>query len=197
MAVEYNGGVVMAADSRTTTGAYIANRVADKLTPIHEKIYVCRSGSAADTQFIAENVKYWLDMHGVTLGELPLVKTASSLIQRLCYYNKNNFMAGMICAGWDPVDGGQVFSVPIGGVRVRQPFAVGGSGSTYIYGYCDANYHENMTLDECLEFVQNAVALAMARDGSSGGVIRTTVINEHGVERNMIPGNALPRFSEY
>lgn len=32
MAVQYNGGVVIGADSRTTTGSYIANRVTDKLT---------------------------------------------------------------------------------------------------------------------------------------------------------------------
>jgi len=32
----------------------------------------------------------------------------------------------------------------------------------------------------------------MARDGSSGGVIRTVVIDEAGAEKNMIPGDKLP-----
>lgn len=50
MAVAFNGGVVIGADSRTTTGSYIANRVTDKLTMLHERVYCCRSGSAADTQ---------------------------------------------------------------------------------------------------------------------------------------------------
>ena len=50
MAVAFEGGVVVGADSRTTTGSYIANRVTDKLTYLHERIYCCRSGSAADTQ---------------------------------------------------------------------------------------------------------------------------------------------------
>lgn len=30
--VEFNGGVVLGADSRTTTGSYVANRVSDKIT---------------------------------------------------------------------------------------------------------------------------------------------------------------------
>ena len=34
MAVEFDGGVIVGADSRTTTGAYIANRVTDKLTKV-------------------------------------------------------------------------------------------------------------------------------------------------------------------
>lgn len=50
MAVAFPGGVVIGADSRTTMGSYIANRVTDKLTYLHERIYCCRSGSAADTQ---------------------------------------------------------------------------------------------------------------------------------------------------
>jgi 20S proteasome subunit beta 1 len=57
MAVQFDGGVVVGADSRTTTGNYVANRVSDKLTPVHERIYCCRSGSAADTQMIAEYVR--------------------------------------------------------------------------------------------------------------------------------------------
>jgi 20S proteasome subunit beta 1 len=196
MAVEFDGGVVVGADSRTTTGSYIANRVTNKLTPVHERIYVCRSGSAADTQAISDYVKYYLDLHAGEIGRLPSVKTAASLFQQLCYENKNNLLAGIICAGWDEQRGGQVYTIPLGGMLVRQPFSIGGSGSTYIYGYCDANFREGMTRDECIKFVQNSLALAMARDGSSGGVIRIVVIDKNGVERSMMPGNRLPRFYE-
>lgn len=41
-----------------------------------------------------------------------------------------------------------------------------------------------------------ALALAMSRDGSSGGVIRMVVITEKGVERLFVPGNQLPKFWE-
>jgi 20S proteasome subunit beta 1 len=37
-----------------------------------------------------------------------------------------------------------------------------------------------------------ALALAMSRDGSSGGVIRMAVITEKGVERLFVPGDKLP-----
>ena len=37
---------------------------------------------------------------------------------------------------------------------MKQNFAIGGSGSTYIYGLVDANYREGMTKDECKEFVK-------------------------------------------
>ena len=47
----------------------------------------------------------------------------------------------------------------------------------------------------CLTLI-TALALAMSRDGSSGGVIRMCVITEGGVERLFVPGNELPRFWE-
>ena len=46
-----------------------------------------------------------------------------------------------------------------------------------------------MTGDECRAFVQAAVSHAMARDGSSGGCIRTVTIDESGVKRTFTPGN--------
>ena len=105
-------------------------------------------------------------------------------------------MAGIIVAGWDPVEGGQVYSVPLGGSLVRQSYAIGGSGSTYIYAYCDATYKPGMNKEQCRTFVKNALSLAMARDGSSGGVIRTVAITADGVDRDFTPGNDLPHMTE-
>ena len=45
-------------------------------------------------------------------------------------------------------------------------------------------------------YSQPALALAMARDGSSGGTIRMCVITKDKVERHFVPGNELPKFWE-
>eukprot|EP01126_Amoeba_proteus_P048473 TRINITY_DN55_c0_g1_i7.p1 TRINITY_DN55_c0_g1~~TRINITY_DN55_c0_g1_i7.p1 ORF type:complete len:226 (-),score=15.70 TRINITY_DN55_c0_g1_i7:145-822(-) len=175
-------------------GSYVSSRSSEKLDFLSPNICVCRSGSAADTQAISELVRYYLEMHTTELGVPPMVKTASSLIQKLIYNNKDNLTASMICAGWDKPNGGQVYIIPLGGVRFRQPVAIGGSGSTYIYSYVDANFKEKMTKEEAVRFVRHCISLAIARDGSSGGGIRTAVITASGVEREMIPGDRLPRF---
>jgi 20S proteasome subunit beta 1 len=198
IAVQFDGGVILGADSRTSTGSYVANRVSDKLTEIGDRIYCCRSGSAADTQAVSDIVRYNLSSLNVQLGEntMPRVKTCATLFKKMCYDYKAQLMAGIIVAGWDPVQGGQVYSIPLGGSMVRQPYAIGGSGSTYIYAYCDSAYKTGMTKDECRAFVKNALSLAMARDGSSGGVIRTVAITKDGVDRDFTPGNDLPYMTE-
>ncbi|XP_073947568.1 proteasome beta1 subunit [Choristoneura fumiferana] len=196
MACEFAGGVVIGADSRTTTGAYIANRVTDKLTKITDHIYCCRSGSAADTQAISDIVSYHLNFHKMELGEPPLVQTAAAIFRELCYNYRDSLVAGILVAGWDKRNGGQIYSVPIGGMVQRQAVSIGGSGSTYVYGYVDANFKPNMSKDEAVKFVTNTLALAMLRDGSSGGVVRLGVITEKGVERSVILGDQLPKFYE-
>lgn len=87
---------------------------------------------------------------------------------------------------------GKVYNITLGGSVLQQPFAISGSGSGYIYGFCDANFKEGMSKAEAEEFVVKALSLAMSRDGSSGGVIRTVVIDEEGVERKFRSGKEIP-----
>lgn len=194
VAIEYEGGVIMGADSRTSTGDYIANRVSRKITEVHDRVYVCRSGSAADTQAITGYVKHYLGMMSMELADprLPPVETAANLFQMICYGNKDGLMAGLIVAGWDKEKGGQVFALPIGGALMEREYATGGSGSTYIYGFCDAFFKPGMTKQQCEDFVTKGLCHAMARDGSSGGIIRMAIIDESGVERKFIAGDKLP-----
>jgi 20S proteasome subunit beta 1 len=195
MAATFKDGVILGADSRTTTGSYIANRVSDKLTPLHPHIMCCRSGSAADTQALCDAARYQLELLGVVHGRgeggVP-VKWAASVLRGMCYENREQLQAGLIVAGWDETSGGQVYSIPLGGSLHKHPFAISGSGSSYIYGWCDANWPSDrlMEQEEAVRFVTSGLALAMARDGSSGGVIRLAIITKAGVERRTIlPAN--------
>jgi 20S proteasome subunit beta 1 len=192
MAVTYEGGVVLGADTRTSTGDYVANRASRKISKVLDNIYVCRCGSAADTQALTGFVINYLTQHQVELGEQPTVNTAANLFRMIAYNNKDNLMAGLLIAGYDEKRGGQIYSIPLGGTLHRVPFACDGSGSGYISGYIDANFRPGMTKDEALGLVQKSIAHAMSRDGSSGGMIRTLVVSADGLEEGVLPGNKLP-----
>lgn len=175
------------------TGAYIANRTSDKLTPVADRIYTCRSGSAADTQAMSDYVRLYLGHYMADTGKEPTVHVAAHLFSSISYGNKNRLCAGIICAGWDEELGGQVYSIPVySGALIRQPISISGSGSSYVYGYVDANFREGMSKDECESFCKNTVSLAMGRDGSSGGIIRMATITKEGVNKVYIPHQELP-----
>lgn len=194
MAVEYDGGVIVGADSRTTSGAYIVSRVTDKLDRIADRIYCCRSGAAADTLAITDIVSYRLKLFKMEMNAEPTVLAAATIFKDIIYKYRNQLHAGIICAGWDEYNGGQAYSLPLGGMIKREPVVVGGSGSGFIYGYIDSNFRPNMPEQECLNFVKNAVTLAMSRDGSSGGVVRTAIINKDGCRKEVHLPQDLAKF---
>merc|ERR1712159_77649 len=73
----FDGGVVLGCDTRVSTGQYVANRASRKISCITEKIWLCRSGSAADTQALMGIVKNYLGQHEIELGDDPAVATAA------------------------------------------------------------------------------------------------------------------------
>ena len=66
MAVKYADGVVLGADSRTSTGTYVANRASDKSRG-SATTWMCR-GSAADTQNVAAYVSRLAEEHAVSVS---------------------------------------------------------------------------------------------------------------------------------
>jgi 20S proteasome subunit beta 1 len=155
------------------------------LTRITDKIYCCRSGSAADTQAIADIVSYSTYYFENQNNRDAHVSEVAAEFRRFCYNYKDTITAGIIVAGYDEVNGGQVYSVPLGGMLIRQSCTIGGSGSSFIYGFVRENYREQMPKEECVEFVKKAVFHAMYHDGSSGGVCRIGIITKDGIERRV------------
>jgi len=95
-----------------------------------------------------------MGMCRIERGEPALVREAAGIFQNLCYNNRGKMTSGIIVAGWDSQLGGQVYSVPLGGVRVRQEVSVEGTDAALIYGFLDSNFHPKMNKEETEKFVQ-------------------------------------------
>ena len=163
---------------------------------------VCRSGSAADTQALADAVRTDLLNRHLSQGRRGTVTSAARLLQNMIRNDADGSLsASLICAGYDHVRGEScIYSVSPGGTAMEEPrYAVQGSGSGYIYGYLEAGINgdnvgggggatgkeggrrlEEWNEQEAIEFVARVVGLAVERDGSSGGFCRIFTINRDG-----------------
>lgn len=191
IAIVYDGGVLCAADGRTTGGFYIANRVADKIWPIAKNIYALKSGTSSDSQFLVSVTKNYISQFAIEYGDIPPVKVAARILQQYQYQYKKYLSCSLILAGVDNLEGPCIYTVGMGGTTAKVNIAANGSGSTYVMGYLDKNYKQGMTRQEAKEFLKNAVTLAMFRDGSSGGIIRIVDIRKEGVTREYYSGNQI------
>lgn len=147
---------------------------------------VCRSGSAADTQHLASIIRSELVSRQILYRIPGTITHVASLLHNILVDNKDDLSASLICAGYDhEIDRGVIYTVSPGGTVFEETsWAAGGSGSTYILGHLDSCHPKKgsilQTEEEALEFVSNAIGIAMDRDGSSGGFIRMYVIDKTG-----------------
>lgn len=52
--------------------------------------------------------RYYITSLALELGEEPKVGTAAKMFRDVIYHNKSRLLAGIICAGYDKHQGGQV-----------------------------------------------------------------------------------------
>ncbi|EAL45591.1 proteasome subunit beta type 6 precursor, putative [Entamoeba histolytica HM-1:IMSS-B] len=190
--VVYNGGVLLGADGRTSMGSIVVNRCKNKIRMVSDSIGMCTAGTAAHSETIGDYVKHALRMYTAQTGEEPTVLAAATSIKNIIYGNKSFLSSSVVCGGYDPVNGATLYRILQSGAMKQDDICVGGSGSTYIWGYCDAHFKKNMTFEEAKQFIVTAVSLAIYRDGSSGGIIHTVNITAEGVQSEFITGDKVP-----
>ena len=186
IAIRYKDGVIVAADSQTSSGSYISNRASNKISIISDYIICLRSGSSADTQNMVDLVKNVVLKEQLEKDVALEVRAVAQLFRNLCYQRNLKSNCGFICAGWDRFHGGQVYSIVQGGTIISTPLASSGSGSIFINSFCDANFKEKMCKKETKNLCIKAISLAIQRDVNSSGIIRICEISRHGITRNSL-----------
>jgi 20S proteasome subunit beta 1 len=145
---------------------------------------ICRSGSASDTQYLADIVR--LDsVSRQIMNYFP--NTVSSVAKRLrCIMLEEDLSASLICTGYDHVlKRGIIYSLSPGGAWIEEPlWTTSGSGSSYIMGYLESKLSDRMadslSEDEALALTASSIKYAMSRDTNSGGFIVLHIINKDG-----------------
>jgi len=194
VAIRYDGGVVVGADTRTSVSSYVSHRFSRKIDRVSSSCVLLRSGSAADTQQLASDcfqfVKSRLFRYGDNT-ELSVSQIAHWLRMQI-RQEKRELMVSLIIAGYDHVEKcGKIYSLfPSAAICEESTFAVSGSGSSYIIGYLDqemANLKDKLpNQEQAIALCRKAVRSAIHRDGSSGGMVRMCILASDGIKEHTI-----------
>lgn len=192
VAIKYRNGVVVAADSRTSVSGYVSHRMAHKIAPVTDTCVLLRSGSAADTQRIAQEAHLAFLDRKYRYHSQPSISQVSCWIRSAVYDTTD--AASLLVAGYDvETQSPKIYSIaPSGSLLEEGTFGVSGSGSTYILGHLDHSVKESSDLDEgeALLICRRAINLAIHRDGSSGGRICVAIIDANGIRQSSFPPEA-------
>lgn len=179
--VIYKDGVVLGADTRSTSGSTVADKNCAKIHYIAPNIYCCGAGTAADTENVTNMVAAQLELHRYATGRKSRLITSLTMLKQHLFKYQGQVSAALVLGGVD-LNGPHLFTVYPHGSTDSLPFATMGSGSLNAMAVFESGYKDNMTRDEAVALVAAAIRSGVYNDLGSGSNVDVCVISKDGVD---------------
>ncbi|OBZ87293.1 Proteasome subunit beta type-5 [Choanephora cucurbitarum] len=180
LAFQFQGGVVVAVDSRATMGNYIGSQTVKKVIEINPYLLGTMAGGAADCSYWERELGRRCRLHELRNKERISVAAASKLLANMVYsYKGMGLSMGTMVTGWDK-SGPNLFYVDSDGTRLKGDIFSVGSGSTFAYGVLDTGYDYDLSVKDALELGRRSIYHATHRDAMSGGSVNLYHVTEEG-----------------
>lgn len=176
--VQFDGGIVLGADTRATEGSTVCDKNCEKIHYIAPNIYCCGAGTAADTENVTEMVSGQLEiLRYATDTKESRVVTAMTKLKRHLFRYQGHVSAALVLGGVD-VTGPHLFTVWPHGSTDKLPFVTMGSGSLAAMAVFEAGYKDGLTEEEAKELVRRAICAGIFNDLGSGSNVDLCVLRK-------------------
>lgn len=181
LAFRFQGGIIVATDSRATAGSWIASQTVKKVIEINDCLLGTMAGGAADCQFWLAVLSQQCRLHELRHKRRISVAAASKILANMIYrYKGMGLSMGTMIAGVTPSEGPALYYIDSDGTRLSGNLFCVGSGQTFAYGVLDAEYRYDLSEEKALELGSRSILAATHRDAYSGGFINLYHIKEDG-----------------
>lgn len=144
----FQGGVILAVDSRATGGQFIGSQSMKKIVEINNYLLGTLAGGAADCVYWDRVLAKECRLYELRNKERISVAAASKIIANISHeYKGMGLSMGMMLAGFDK-RGPQLYYVDSDAARITGKLFSVGSGSVYAYGVLDSGYRWDLTDEE-------------------------------------------------
>lgn len=195
----FDGGVVIAADTRATSGPIVADKNCEKLHYISPNIWCAGAGTAADTEFVTAIISSQLELHSLSTGRKPRVVTCMTMLKQHLFRYQGQIGAYLVVAGVDPT-GTHLFTVHAHGSTDKLPYVTMGSGSLAAMAIFETQWQKNLTRNEAVKLCSDAIMAGIFNDLGSGSNVDVCVITgeKATLMRNYItPNERVPKEQSY
>ncbi|MFH9351082.1 proteasome subunit beta [Kitasatospora sp. NPDC017646] len=175
VAAVFDGGVVIAGDRRATMGNVIAQRDIEKVFPADEYSAVGIAGTAGlaveMVRLFQLELEHYEKIEGTTLSLEGKANRLTSMIRGNLGMAMQGLAVVPVFAGYDLDQGrGRIFNYDVtGGRSEERGFAATGSGSVFARGSLKKLYRDDLTADQAVTLVVQALYDAADDDSATGG----------------------------
>lgn len=173
--------MVLGADTRSTSGTTVADKNCEKIHYIAPNIYCCGAGTAADTENVTGMISSQLELHRYATGRDSRVISAMTLLKSHLFRYQGHVSAALVLGGVD-FKGPHLFTVYPHGSTDSLPYATMGSGSLNAMAVFEAGYKDDMTQEEAVDLVAQAIRSGVYNDLGSGSNVDICIIKKDGVD---------------
>lgn len=191
---KYNGGVVIAADTRATAGPIVADKNCEKLHKLSPRIWCAGAGTAADTEMVTQLIGSNLELHSLYTNREPRVMASLTLLKQHLFKYQGHIGAYLIVAGIDPT-GSHLFSIHAHGSTDVGPYQTLGSGSLAAMAVLETKWKEDLTKEECIQLCAQAIEAGIWNDLGSGSNVDVCVMEE-GKDAELLRNYKTPNVRE-
>ncbi|KAF8378193.1 hypothetical protein HHK36_029530 [Tetracentron sinense] len=170
-------GVILGADTRATEGPIVCDKNCEKIHYMAPNIYCCGAGTAADTEAVTDMVSSQLQLHRYHSGRESRVVTALTLLKSHLFKHQGYVQAALVLGGVD-VTGPHLHTIYPHGSTDTLPYATMGSGSLAAMSVFESKYREDLTRDEGIKIVSEAICSGIFNDLGSGSNVDICVITK-------------------
>lgn len=173
--------VVLASDQRATMGFLIANKTAQKIYRITDRIGATIAGSVADAQQMMDLLRAESKLFEIQRGRPMRVKALTRLLSNIMFQARGSYLLQCLVGGYDD-EGPQVFYTDFVGSVLPDKYTATGSGSPVALGVLEAEYEDGLPKKKAIELAVRAIATAIERDAATGNSILVSVIDKDGYQ---------------
>lgn len=153
----------------------ISDKNCEKIHYIAPNIYCCGAGTAADTENITLLISSQLELLRLATRTQSRVVSAMTILKRRLFQYQGHISAALVLGGVD-VSGPHLYTIYPHGSTDKLPFVSMGSGSLHAMAVLESGYKDDMTKEEAIKLVQNAIRAGIFNDLGSGSNVDICVI---------------------
>jgi len=183
----FDGGVVVGADTRSTSGDIVADKNCQKIHPLAPNMVCCGAGTAADCYKVTSMIGSQLELLRLDWNRQVRVKTANHLFKQMLFRYQGHIGAYLVLAGAD-LEGGHLYSIAAHGSTDKIPYTAMGSGMLAAMAVLETGWKPGMTEEGAKKLVRDAIAAGIINDMGSGSNVDIAVIK---------PGDDITYFRPY
>ena len=183
-------GVIMASDRQVTLGErMVGNKDFQKTNPINDYLVVSWAGQVSGAQRLSKVIAAELKLKELRAKARPTVKQSANLVATIAYsgIRQPSMVPDIVdtfIGGFNEDGTTEIYNIgPDGSLISVKDYAASGSGSVFIIGLLERQYKKNLSIEDGVKLVIEAIKSSTQRDVYSGFGIDVFTITKDGITK--------------